>query len=419
MVYGMVYDMDMIEKQFENEYYTAKELQYSNKAGTFLSPLEYKQFLEYKELNASENNPCVTLIPLKSFNSKCLYYSQGVDLISVLNIYMNIVRFDSSFIDRYSSNFIESRIYSEIEGTLNVENVPTTRKRLKELLEDNAPALNKNDIIIKNMKAGIDFINTLPEFNKDNLLKLYNILSNNCLDEEDGLKENDYYRYDEVTVDKYDGCPKNKIGECMDSLFNFVNSVLNNPKSANIIVTLLPHICHYYMIYIHPYFDYNGRTARMVSYWVYLLSGLNAFPPIISEAINQTKAKYYHSIELTRDSHNDLTYFLKYLLNISIDYVLCYQNLEEIEKSLKKKGLVLTDTELNYVKRILISYDGYFNYSDFLKFANVEMSKQGALKQLNKFVNYGILIEVDNASKTKLFDVNKDVVLYSLKMLRK
>ena len=425
MVYDKVYNVVMekvkfnqiLNKQLEGEYYTSKELQYGNKANIYLSPFEYKEYLEIKDELADFNNELITKLPLKAFNFKCIYYCLGADLKSSIDTIYNWNSSTVSSLNRFSNSFIESRIYSEIEGTLNVENVPTTRRRLKELLEDNVPSKNRNDTIIKNMKEGIDFVNTLPKFNKQNLFKLYSILSNNCLDEENKLRPGDLYRFDSVEISKYHGCPYNLIDDCMDSLFSFANSVLESKNSDKYLLTMLPHICHYYMIYIHPYFDYNGRTARMVSYWIYLLSGLNVFPPIVSEAINQTKNKYYQAIEYSRDSHNDLTFFLKYLFNITNDYAVAYENLEYIEKAAKEKGFIATETELNYMKKILISYDGPFSYTDFLKNANVEMSKQGALKMLNKFVDFGFLKETESKSKTKLFDINKDSITYSLKHL--
>ncbi len=417
----MVYHIDMdnqklqrlLEKQFTEKYYTAKELEYGNEAGTYITPYEYGQLLEYKENKATLDKGLVSLLPLPSFNSKCLYYSLCHELIALLNNFIYLAYEEKGLFDRFSNDFIESRIYPEIEGTLNVENVPTTRKRLKELLEVGEPARDKNDIMIKNMKAGIDFVNELPKFNKENLFKLYGILSNGCLDEEDKLRSGDYYRYDEVEVSRYHGCPANKIEESMNTFFEYVNDVLES-KDQHLTV-LLPHICHYYLIYIHPYFDYNGRTARMVSYWVYLLTGSNLLPPIVSEAINQTKNDYYKAIELSRDSHNDLTYFLKYIVGVSIDYLITYQNLRHLEQTVKNSGNVLTSTELSYIKKILISYSGVFSYGDFLKMTNVTMSKQGALKILNRLVNYGVLIEAPSSSKSKLFDVNKDNIPFALK----
>lgn len=403
----------ILEKQLSGKYYQPKELEYGNIAKTFLSPFEYKQFLEYKETIASTHDSPVTLIPLPTFKHKCIFYCLGNELSSLLADYTFLSNEYLELNDRFSKLFIESRIYSEIEGTLNVENVPTTHKRLKELLENDAPVKEVNDIIIKNMKAGIDFVNELPAFNKDNLLKLYNILSKDCLDEDNKLLPNKFYRHDSVEIGRYYGCVSNEIEKNMDAFIEYVNETLKSKQLNQVI--LLPHIAHYYILYIHPYFDYNGRTSRMVSYWIYLLSGLNGCPPIISEAINQTKSKYYKAIELSRDSHNDITYFLIYLLSLSNDYILCYQNLNQIEKHAKNKGYEITATELNYIKKVLISYDGVFSYPDFLKMINVNMSKQGALKVLNKFIDYGFLKEVKTKSKSKFFDINEKNIPYLLK----
>ena len=70
---------------------------------------------------------------------------------------------------------------------------------------------------------------------------------------------------------------------------------------------------------------------------------------------------------------------------------------------------------MNYIKRILISYKGAFAYADFQKMINVSMSKQGALKILNKFVSYGFLKEAASSSKVKLFVIDSKNVPYALK----
>lgn len=422
LVYGKVYHKSMdvpklqaiIKKQLEEKYYTPKELQYGNEPGTYLSPWDYQKLLEYKETIASSSGPLI-LLPLPSFNSKCLYYSDCLDIEALLTNIESFADEGPDLLDRFSVDFMRSRIYSEIEGTLNIESVPITRKRLTELLEDGAKPQSKNDLIIKNMKAALDFVHGLPEFNKGNLRQLYTLLSQDCLDEEDQLRPNDCYRYDEVEIAQYHGCPAGQIERCMDALFEYVNtSIKANDKTT---LMLLPHICHYYVLYVHPYFDYNGRTARMVSYWVHLLCGTSCFLPIVSEAINQTKNAYYKAIELSRDSHNDLTYFLKYVLGICVDYMVCFQNLNHFDQMAKNAGTVLTSTETHYMKRILICHKGAFTYADFLKMAHVSMSKQGALKILNRFVSYGFLKEVASSSKTKLFDIDKTHVPYAFKTL--
>ena len=423
MVYNMTMGNDKFEKALnlliKDKYYGEKDLEYNKDVGILFSPYEYKQFVLYKEQTIGSGKTPFTILPLKTFNSKYIYLSFSNELSAIINSYTDLLIDDAnenkSFLtNRHFSDFYKSRLYSEIEGSVNVENVPTTRRRLKELLEENFPAENRNDRIIQNMNEAIKFVHRYPEFNKENLYKLYSLLSKDCLNKDDELRAGEYYRYDSVEVDNYLGCPHQQIEECMDSLFKYVNNLLNHNLIFNkfVMQTLLPHICHYYILYIHPYFDYNGRTARMVSYWIYLLTNLNYYLPVISEAINQTKSKYYRSIEETRNSNNDITYFLKYIFTVSIDYALCYKNLENIDKHSKNKGIILTDTEMNYVKKIIISCKDKFTYSDFLKACDVDMSKQGAFKLLNKFVECDILNATTAKSKVKLFEINNKVVIY-------
>ena len=71
-------------------------------------------------------------------------------------------------------------------------------------------------------------------------------------------------------------------------------------------------------------------------------------------------------------------------------------------------------TELNYVKRILVAYKGKFSYKDFVSNCQIDIiTKQGALKILNKFVDLGVLNVVDASSKIKLFDINQKIVHYA------
>lgn len=402
--------------QLNDKYYTPRELMYGANPGFYLSPFDYKNYLDYINAFIEKKYDAVYDLKLKSFNSEHIFYLANTELHSLNSSYINLLKEAICENKPIVSNIFKdaiykSRIYSEIEGTLNVENVPTTRKRLKELLEKEKQPESLNDVIIKNMDEGIKFVYSLPEFNKDNLLKLYKILSKDCLKEKDEIKEGQYYRDDEVEIDNYNGCPSNKVEECMDSLFSFVKEKIS--KGDSLEQLYLPHICHYYIVYIHPYFDYNGRTARMVSLWINLLVNDEIMPPLISEAISQNKNEYYKALRDSRDARNDITYFLLYILRTAVHYVLCYKDLETIDQFVKNQSNVLTETELNYVKKILVSYKGKFSYQDFVKNCQIEISKQGAFKILNKFVDLKILLVVDTPSKVKLFDLNHKVVKYA------
>ena len=397
-----------------NEYYTIDDLRYNQKLGFMFSKDELAQFLKEKERLIEENNKDIEKLPLKMFNSKHCFYVNGNYLLS------NYVQYLSAFVEDFQANqktlfarnvndIIMSRVFSEVEGTLNVENVPTTHKRVKDIYQ-NKNLTDKNDIIIKNMLDAMRFISKeKPAFNKNNLLKLYNILSSNCLNDEDKLKEGAYYRDDYVSIGGFDGAPASMIEECMDTLFAFVN----NPESIKKYKSLLPHICHYYILYIHPYFDYNGRTARMVSFWLNYIFEINNAPLFMSEAINDNKQEYYRALTNTRNTHNDLTYFLGYILETAIKYNLLYKNLEGIKGYLSKTGDTLTSNEWVYLKKIIIhNSTGYFTYKDFFEYIHSTMTKQGGLKTLNAFVEYNLLIKNINKKKEAIYKVNPEILTY-------
>lgn len=406
--------LSLLDYQINTHYLTPREIKYATDSGFCLSPYEYEHYLESLEETGITQEPFVTY-PLRGFNASHFYLCQCLDFRSLYREVLNLINEDyetngSLLSKRGPFGFDRSRICSEIEGSLNVENVPTTRRKLKALLEEGAKPADRNDTIIRNMGRAIEFIKAKPDFNKDNLHRLYVLLTEGCLDEEDQLRPDEFYRYDGVEVDGYPGCPVEQIEACMDSLFDFVNQQLKT-KSPRLGL-ILPHVCHYYIVYIHPYFDYNGRTARMVSFWVNLLLGNESFPPLISEAINQTKSQYYKAIRDSRDAHNDLTYFILYLLKTTVSYYLAYKKLEGLAQTAKDHGVFLTETELHYVKCILLNSVGAFTEQDFQRFCRIAISKQGALKILNKFVSAGVLLEVSSGSKTKLFALRSGLLAH-------
>ncbi len=399
---------------FGDEYYSLEDLRYNQKIGLLLSKDELKDFMYQKERLIIDGNKNVKVLPLKTFNSKYCYYTAGAYLLNKYSEYLEAFASDfaensRSLSDRNFEDIIISRLFSEVEGTLNIENVPTTHKRIKEVFKAEK-LTDKNDIIIKNMQNALNFImEEKPAFNKENLFKLYNLLSKACLDEDNQLKDGAYYRDDIVSVGGFDGAPSEKIDELMNSLFDFVN----NPANIKEYDILLPHICHYYILYVHPYFDYNGRTARMVSFWLNYLNKSFAAPFYMSEAINETKKDYYKALTNTRTTGNDLTYFLGYILDTAIKFNFIYKNIECIKDALSKKGDFLTSTELTYLKKIIIhNPEDYFNYKMFFEYINVTMSKQAAFKILNHLADYEILVKSTNKKNEAIYKVNQEFITY-------
>lgn len=395
----------------ENElYYNNEDLRINKKYGYMLSRNELDLYLHFKD---TFMNDAKEALNLKTFNSKNIYYYHSKELKNLLDDYLTFFLQDleiknSTIVSENYNEMILSTVASELDGTLKIEGVNTTRKKIIEIMND-PEILDSNEQIIYNMIEGYKFVNTKPEFTKENLLKLYKLLSYKSLKLDDEIIE--YYRKDMVQIGSHDGCPIEKINDCMDSLFEYVNE---NLDGKNI---FLPFIVHYYILYIHPYMDFNGRTARMCSIWISLLTGKEAMlPAYLSEAINDDKTNYYKAIDNSRNSHNDLTYFLTYLLNLANNYHLVYKNVSSIKNDLALMGESLTNTEAHYLKRIIINQKrGWFNYKGFIEFCNIDITKQGAFKILNNFCNLNILKAKINSKNEKIFILNENIIKYEIK----
>lgn len=396
------------------KYHSVNDLRYNQKVEIMFSKQEFAEFLEIKDQLVEEGFEHVKKLPLKTFNSQYCFYTKGIYLLQAQNEYRRILVSDyelnqSYLFDRNLEDMMTSRLFSEIEGTLNIENIPTTHRRIVEISKSD-DLTEQNDIIVKNMLNAVSFIiDHKPAFTKENLRTLYQILSRDCLPKELQIKDGKYYRDDRVYIGAFEGADHRIIEECMDSLFNFVN----DPRSRAEHEDLLPYICQYYILYVHPYFDYNGRTARMVSFWLNYIYQITFAPYFMSEAINESKSDYYRAITDTRNTNNDLTYFLGYILETSIKYSFVYKNLEEIKNILSQKGDTLTSSEWVYVKKILVhNSKDYFNYKMFLTYIHASMSRQGALKLLNHLCNYEILLKTKNKKGEFIFKFNQDMITY-------
>lgn len=71
-------------------------------------------------------------------------------------------------------------------------------------------------------------------------------------------------------------------------------------------------VCHVYIAWIHPFGDGNGRTARLVEFYLLLRAGLpDLASHILSNHYNNTREAYYRHIDVATRERN-LTRFIEY-----------------------------------------------------------------------------------------------------------
>lgn len=171
---------------------------------------------------------------------------------------------------------------------------------------------------ILNLYHGYNYILKNKDIDIETLRKLYNILSKDLIELDLLPKMGEYYRQAPVYILKrgrldetaYQGVPYQDIDKYIDMYFEFLNQEIEGDITDEYIKT---QILHYYFVYIHPYFDVNGRTSRTLSMWQLL--NKKAYPYIIfNRGISFKDREYDKVIEDVR-KFNDLTFFVNYMLN--------------------------------------------------------------------------------------------------------
>lgn len=105
--------------------------------------------------------------------------------------------------------------------------------------------------------------------------------------------------------------PPTNYDEIMDLLTNLENYI-NQDDEIDDLVKLA--IIHYQFESIHPFYDGNGRTGRIINILYLVLKGLLDSPILyLSKYINKNKQQYYTNLQSIRDE-NDWESLILYLL---------------------------------------------------------------------------------------------------------
>jgi len=279
-----------------------------------LDRMEYKYSVSsVKEFIGLLRQNLAQPLPLADFSSDELFYLPNLAQIST-NGMKQLLSVPAS-----NQSFGLQAMTEEIHATFQIESIRSSRNSIRHILNGYAPR-NEEESRIYGMKRGLDFIadrqNAITE---ENLHQLYQISSGDYLPDEDRLLPDYFYRHDHVYVvggeESREGLPAQQLPDAMKRLVDFTNAKdgINELHKAAIL--------HFAFAYYHPYFDGNGRTARLLHLWYLVQQGYPAalFTPF-SRYIAESKAAYYKAYDRVEKNalisgYTDVTPFLSYFCN--------------------------------------------------------------------------------------------------------
>lgn len=283
----------------------------SDKHITNLKKLKYKYPDDFEEFINILKSSFYEKLPLNDFDGKNLVYltsCTGVNLEAVKLLFtaQNSV---------YAANAVEE----EIVATSAIESIDFDRSSVRSIMLGNAPKDNQENRIY-GLKLGFEFIsNRHNHITEENIHKLYMMAIGNFLEGDDRLRDGEFYRHDDVYVVGGDGVVHRGIGS--GKLSGYMKQFVDFANADDGINDLLKAaMLHFDIAYLHPYFDGNGRMARLLHMWFLIQKGYGStlFVPM-SSYIEKSGGKYYDAYTLVENNARlagvtDVTPFLIYFI---------------------------------------------------------------------------------------------------------
>ena len=285
----------------------------SDKSVTDLKKLGYKYpQADIKEFVELLDTGFYKTLPLKDFNGGNLVY-----LESVTQVHLSAAKV---LLTPQASTQLYGRKAMEEENvsTFTIEQINTSRDSVRKILSGYAPS-SESENHIYGMKKGLEFISDpANRITEETIHQLYELTIGAFLPEEDRLLPDNKYRHDSVYIvgDKVEhtGLPWQKLPGYMADLVTFISeeSSMNDLLKAVLI--------HFYIAYLHPWFDGNGRMARLMHLWYLVQQGYSSalFVPL-SEYVEKSRKGYYDAYALAEQNARisgvlDVTPFLVYFI---------------------------------------------------------------------------------------------------------
>ncbi|RZL33732.1 MAG: Fic family protein, partial [Pedobacter sp.] len=214
------------------------------------------------------------------------------------------------------TKFIISSIMEEAISSSQMEGANTTRKKAKEMIQQEKKPKTKSEQMISNNFNTMRHIvqHKHEDITPEKILYIHKLISNKTLD--DVADEGQFRNTNDVHVINHSNSEivhtppdKKELNLLIKDFCTFFNT--DDEKFVHPIIKGC--IIHFMIGWIHPFIDGNGRTARALFYWYMLKKGYWLTEYLsISRIIKDTKAQYEKAYLYTEIDENDLSYFITY-----------------------------------------------------------------------------------------------------------
>ncbi len=192
----------------------------------------------------------------------------------------------------------------------------------------------------------------------------------------------------------YEAPPAETVQASMHALVKWINEEQDQPFIHPI---LRASILHTYLVYVHPYADGNGRTARALFYWYLLKHGYEFFRYFsISSIIQETRGRYYKALKDMEDYEADATYVLLYMAESVVRAIeVILQRITEryrrdlLFAAIRERAILLNERQTRLLRYLTLSKDKRGTIAKYQR--DFRVVYETARKDLAQLESLGIL----------------------------
>ena len=257
-------------------------------------------------------------------------------LNSCISISKKIVSIDYSTLDRMP-RLRRNKLITSIHASLAIEGNTLSKGQVRDIIDGKEVVGPANEIKeVQNIKLAYEQLTKVKPYSEKDLLKIHGII------EKDLVPLAGKYRTGNEGVFAGDKCificpPPQQVPYLMSELFDWLNR-----EKKNIDPLILSSIFHYEFVFIHPFQDGNGRTAR---FWQNAI--LSKYDKIfevvtIENMIEKNQQEYYDAIAKAHVD-GESTVFVEFMLdmiNKALDELDMVANMIKTEASVNVKRLL-------------------------------------------------------------------------------
>ena len=252
------------------------------------------------------------------------YVSNIMEKIGEANYFENL--------NKYPELRRKTRIRS-IHSSLAIENNQLSLFQVEAVINGKTVIGEQKDIQeVKNAYKAYEEIDNINPYSLEDLKKIQGILTFAIEDDSGKFRNHGEAVYD-GDIQIFMAPPHRMVPTLMDNLFNWMNKAKDDVNPL-----ILSSIFHYEFVFIHPFSDGNGRTARLwqtaiLAHW----KDLFKYIPIES-IIRKHQEEYYTAIQNCNNAGNS-NEFIEFMLKVieeAVDGMILTSNQETTQETTQK-----------------------------------------------------------------------------------